>query len=130
MPMYRFAGGLALILGAMAAMALAQPQLMPIPPQFGAPAPSPGAPGGSRAPSPAPAPAHPAGGNFADEMADFGVQPQTELQSKACPRASGGRHDVTPAQAGVQATAGPVDLVYATANCSHIRWFLQRNLYH
>ncbi len=77
--MYWFAGGLALILGAIAAMALAQPQPMPIPPQFGAPSPS--SPGGSRAPSPAPAPAHPAGGNFADETADFGVQPQTELQS-------------------------------------------------
>jgi hypothetical protein len=40
------------------------------------------------------------------------------MPAAACPRESGGRHDVTPAKAGVQSTAGPVTLVNATANCS------------
>jgi PQQ-dependent catabolism-associated CXXCW motif protein len=79
--MYRFTGCLALLLATMASIALAQPQPMPIPPQFGAPAPSPGSPGGYSAPSPAPTPANQAGGNCADETTDFGVRPQTELQS-------------------------------------------------
>src|SRR5262245_36023009 len=43
---------------------------------------------------------------------------QSRMPAAACPRESGGQHDVTPAQAGVQSTACPVTLVNATANCS------------
>ena len=39
------------------------------------------------------------------------------MLAAACPRESGGRHDVTPAQAGVQSTTCLVTLVNATANC-------------
>src|SRR5262249_20773299 len=41
------------------------------------------------------------------------------MPAAACPRESEGRHDVTPAQAGVQSTAGPVTWVNATAHCSN-----------
>src|SRR5262249_42417656 len=43
---------------------------------------------------------------------------QSWMPAAAGPRESGGQHDVTPAQAGVQSTACPVTLVNATANGS------------